>query len=240
VEQERVLEMGERQPGVGAGESRIERDRAAEEAVRRRVVAFREAVHVPQPAMEALPGAERLGVLQDGAVPLRRLDLRGERGDDPVPDRVQGEKRVRDIVLEAVRPDDARIGRRGELDRNDQPRPAPPEGAAREVVRPEQPPGLPCGDAALGEGEDGPRAITRRLRSRASRVMMSCTNPSARSPRPPSSRARGMTARVARSCGPAAVGPKASGAGTRSSAGTAGASVISRRSSIFVETPSLR
>ena len=91
---EGVLEMRERQAGIGAREGRVEPHRRLEEMLRPLVVGAVEAVHVPQAAVMRLPGVERVRRLQDGAVALDRLDLAGDRGDDPVADLVEHEEGV--------------------------------------------------------------------------------------------------------------------------------------------------
>ena len=115
---EGVLEMREGQAGIGAREGRIEAHRHLEEMLGPLVVGLVEPVHVPQAAVMRLPGVERVRRLQDGAVALDRLDLAGDRGDDPVADLVEDEERVVQLVVEDLRPDDPGGPRLGQLDRH--------------------------------------------------------------------------------------------------------------------------
>ena len=86
--------MREGQAGIGAREGRIEAHRRLEEMPGPLVVGLVEPVHVPQAAVMRLPGVERVRRPQDGAVALDRLDLAGDRRDDPVADLVEHEERV--------------------------------------------------------------------------------------------------------------------------------------------------
>ena len=91
---EGVLEMREGQAGIGAREGRIEPHRRLEEMPRPLVVGAVEPVHVPQAAVMRLPRVERARRPQDRAVALDRLDLAGDRRDDPVADLVEHEEGV--------------------------------------------------------------------------------------------------------------------------------------------------
>ena len=91
---EGVLEVREGQAGIGAREGRVEAHRRLEEMLGPLVVGLVEPVHVPQAAVMRLPRIERVRRLQDGAVALDRLDLAGDRGDDPVADLVEDEEGV--------------------------------------------------------------------------------------------------------------------------------------------------
>ena len=113
---EGVLEMREGEAGIGAREGRVEPHRGLEEMLRALVVGLVEAIHVPQAAMMRLPRIERTRRPQDGAVALDRLDLAGDRGDDPVADLVEDEERVVELVVEDLGPDDAGGARLGQLD----------------------------------------------------------------------------------------------------------------------------
>ena len=110
--------MREGQAGIGAREGRIEAHRRLEEMLGPLVVGAVEPVHVPQAAVMRLPRVERARRLQDRAVALDRLDLAGDRGDDPVADLVEHEEGVVQLVIEDLRPDDAGGARLGELDRH--------------------------------------------------------------------------------------------------------------------------
>ena len=113
---EGVLAVGEGEAGVGAGEGRVEAQRHLEEVPGAVVVGLVEAVHVPEAAVVGLPGVERVGRLEDGAVALDRLDLAGDGGDDLVADLVQHLEGVVQRLLEDLGPDDARGARLDELD----------------------------------------------------------------------------------------------------------------------------
>jgi hypothetical protein len=67
---------------------------------------------VPQAAVVGLPRVERCGWLEDGTIRLRRLDLLGDHGDDPVDDREHLGRRAGEVI----RPDDARLACVDQLD----------------------------------------------------------------------------------------------------------------------------
>src|SRR3546814_7166175 len=76
-----------------------------------------EAVHVPQTAVICLPGIQRVRRPQDRAVTLDRLDLVCDGRDDPVPDLVEDEKGLVELLVEDFRPDDPRGAGLGKFDR---------------------------------------------------------------------------------------------------------------------------
>ena len=145
---EGVLEVREGQARIGAREGRIEAHRGLEEMLRPLVVGAVEPVHVPQAAMMRLPGVQRVRRLQDGAVALDRLDLAGDRGDDPVADLVEHEERIVALLVEDFRPDDAGGARLGELDRHGEALAATLHRSADDVVDVQHPAGLFRADAA--------------------------------------------------------------------------------------------
>src|SRR3546814_6407825 len=76
-----------------------------------------ESVQVPQTAVICLPGIQRVRRPQDRAVTLDRLDLVCDGRDDPVPDLVEDEKGLVELLVEDFRPDDPRGAGLGTFDR---------------------------------------------------------------------------------------------------------------------------
>ena len=105
--------------------------------------------------MVRLPRIERARRPQDGAVALDGLDLARDGGDDPVADLVEHAECVGRLLVEDLRPDDARGPRLGQLDGHGEALAVAPHGAADDVVHVQHAPGLFRADAPFVQGENG-------------------------------------------------------------------------------------
>ena len=104
--------------------------------------------------MIGLPGVQRVRRLEDRAVAFDRLDLVGDRRDDPVADLVEDPKGIVRLVIERLRPHDPRRSRLDQLDRHEDAARLLAHGSAGDIVDVQLPAGLLGPDVAFGECED--------------------------------------------------------------------------------------
>ena len=110
-----ILEMRERQSGVGARKRGIELDGHLEEMPRPFVVRTVEPIHVPEAAVMRLPRVQGIRRLQDGAVALDHFDLVGDRCNDTVAYLVQNNQRTPEHLTVDLRPYHSRSAHIGQL-----------------------------------------------------------------------------------------------------------------------------
>src|SRR5215813_12201230 len=87
--------MGERKPGISAGEGWIELDSALEIPLRPFVIGSSEPIHVPEAAMMRLPCVQRIRRPEHCATTLGGFYFSVQRTDDLRPDGTKDVKSVR-------------------------------------------------------------------------------------------------------------------------------------------------
>ncbi len=153
---EGILPVGEGQAGIGAGKGRVELQSPVEEMPRLLVLGLGEAVHVPKAAMIGLPGVERVGRLQHGAVALDGFDLGIGIADDAVADIVEHGKEVVGPALERVGPDDPGGAHLDQFDADDQAAGRAAHRAGGDIVDAKFSAGLLRRDGLFGQREHRP------------------------------------------------------------------------------------